>query len=329
MWLSETSMTCFTISCFASGSSLNYLNLNLEIHWDSVTFSVKDFFQLCAQTESPFALTMPLFAGVDVPNWCLAAGAVLTPAAVYAYLLRQGRERRAYFAATPQLEETSAIFGGIDKLMECNDPLQTWPKMQEWVKELGPTFGMRLPRWLFPKNDFFIMTADPEVVKEIQSKKDIFHSRPTGMVFDTTIPLGLLSLRSEGPHSQWALHRRLVSPLFSDKFLEGYSEQVFEKADLLRYILKEKIAAKGAEVKEVKCDIQLCLKLLTLDIISSIGFGFNSNSIMMLMPEKHPRALSKAAMEHELESLWPMNSSVFLGQFLNLSYIPPKLNFES
>lgn len=111
--------------------------------------------------------------------------------------------------------------------------------------------------------------------------------------------------------------------------MEGYSEQVFEKADLLRYILKEKIAAKGAEVKEVKCDIQLCLKLLTLDIISSIGFGFNSNSIMMLMPEKHPRALSKAAMEHELESLWPMNSSVFLGQFLNLSYIPPKLNFES
>ncbi len=275
----------------------------------------------------PFALTMPTVAGVDVPNWCLAAGAVLTPAAVYAYLLRQGRERRAFFAATPQLEETSAIFGGIDKLMELNDPLKTWPKMQEWAKELGPTFGMRLPRWLFPKNEFFLMTADPEIVKEIQSKKDIFHSRPTGMVFDTTIPLGLLSLRSEGPHSQWALHRRLVSPLFSDKFLEGYSEQVFEKADLLRYILKEKIqATKGAEVK---CDIQLCLKLLTLDIISSIGFGFNSNSIMMLMPEKHPRALSKAAMEHELESLWPINWSVFLDQFLNLSYIPPKINFES
>ena len=49
---------------------------------------------------------MPTIAGVDVSNWCLAAGAavVLTPAAAYAYLLHQGRQRRAFFAATPQPE---------------------------------------------------------------------------------------------------------------------------------------------------------------------------------------------------------------------------------
>ena len=244
---------------------------------------------------------MPKVAGVDVPNWCVAGAAVLTPAAIYAYLLRMSRQRQAFFADTPQPKETSAIFGGLKTLAMLNIPDKTLAANRQLYKELGSTWGVRLPKWLFPNHEFFLHTCDPTIIAEIQSKKDIFHSRPTGMVFDTTIPLGLLSLRSEGPQSQWAFHRRLVAPLFSDKFLLGYSEQVQEKADLLRFILNERI--KDTKSSEAECDIQHCLKLATLDVIGSIGFGFNSNALMTYLPEGHPRALSKAEAANELKFL--------------------------
>ena len=270
---------------------------------------------------------MPTIAGVDVSNWCLAAGAavVLTPAAAYAYLLGQGRQRRAFFAATPQPEEKSVMMANLDKMVEWNEPLKTIPITKQMVKELGPSFGFRLPRWLFPKGDFVFFTADPGIIKEIQSKKDIFHSRMEGMGFDTTIPLGILALKSEGPNSPWSFHRRLVAPLFSDKLLQGYSEQVFEKAELLRYILKERIQA--TKSAEAVCDLQLCLKLLTLDIISSIGFGFNSNSIMTLLPQKHPKALSQADKEQELEFMKASENLMYetqtrTGEPILLRYLP-------
>ena len=63
-----------------------------------------------------------------------------------------------------------------------------------------------------------------------------------------------------------------LRPLFSDKFLLGYSGQIQEKADLLRFILNERI--KYTKSSEAVCDVQHCLKLATLDIIGSIGFGF-------------------------------------------------------
>ena len=182
-----------------------------------------------------------------------------------------------------------------------NTPDKTLAANRQLYKELGSTWGVRLPKWLFPNHEFFLHTCDPTIIAEIQSKKDIFHSRPTGMVFDTTIPLGLLSLRSEGPQSQWAFHRRLVAPLFSDKFLLGYSGQIQEKADLLRFILNERI--KDTKSSEAECDIQHCLKLATLDVIGSIGFGFNSNALMTYLPEGHPRALSKAEAANELKFL--------------------------
>eukprot|EP00438_Fugacium_kawagutii_P011933 Skav206749 [mRNA] locus=scaffold1022:154672:156748:+ [translate_table: standard] len=169
---------------------------------------------------------MPNIGGVDVPNWCVAGAAVLTPAAVYAYLELTGRQRRKFFADTPQPEETSAIFAGLANMAETNHPLKSVPTIQQHFKTLGRSWGIRLPKWLFPKNEMFFMTADPAIVAEILSKKDVFHSRTSGFGFDNTLPNGILALRSEGPHSQWAMHRRLIAPLFSDKFLLGHAQSL-------------------------------------------------------------------------------------------------------
>lgn len=238
---------------------------------------------------------MPSIGGVDVPNWCVAAGAaVLTPAAVYAYLLRQGRARQAFFADTPQPKEPGPIFAGIVELEKIQGQRPIEP-VKKHFKDLGLTWGVRLPVWLFPNMEFMLFTADPAIIGEIQSKKDLFHSRPSGTGFDTTMPKGLLALRNTGPQSSWALHRRLVAPLFSDKFLEGYSSQVSEKADMLRFVLNANI-----QEGEVECDIQNYMKFVTLDVIGSIGFGFNSKATMTLLPEQHPKALSKAETEREL-----------------------------
>ena len=189
--------------------------------------------------------------GVDVPNWCVAAGAaVLTPAAIYAYLLRQGRARQAIFAETPQPKEPGPIFAGIVELAKIQGHTPLEP-LKKHFKDLGLTWGVRLPVWLFPHMEFLFFTADPAIIAEIQSKKDVFHSRPSGTGFASTVPEGLLALRNEGPQSSWALHRRLVAPLFSDRFLEGYSSQVSDKADMLRLVLNANI-----EEGEVECDIQ-------------------------------------------------------------------------
>ena len=250
---------------------------------------------------SPNTAKMPVVAGVDVPNWCVAGAAVLTPAAVYAYLCRRSQQRRAFFAEIPQPKETSLIFAGLPTLAASNQPNTIMQFWQQMSKELGRTWGVRLPQWLFPNSEFFFFTSDPAIIAEIMSKKQVLHSRPSGVAFDTTVPLGLLALRSEGPQSQWALHRRLISPLFSDKFLEGYSGQVQEKAELMRYILSERL--KTAKTAEAQFDLQHCLKLATLDVIGSIGFGFNSRSLMTLLPKDHPQALSKAEAAKELAFL--------------------------
>ncbi len=225
------------------------------------------------------AIRCPRSQGVDVPNWSLAAGAavVLTPAAAYAYLLRQGRQRRAFFAATPQPEEKSVMFANLDKMVEWNDPLKSIPITKQMAKELGPSFGMRLPRWLFPKGDFIFLQLIQRLSKRSSPRKT--SSTQGWKAWALTRPFHEESSpwRQKDP-----FHRRLVAPLFSDKLLQGYSEQVFEKAELLRYILKERIQA--TKSVEAVCDLQLCLELVTLDIISSIGFGFNSNSVMTLLP---------------------------------------------
>ena len=192
------------------------------------------------------SLNMPSIAGVDVPTWCVAGAAALTPAAIYAYLLRNGRQRQAFFADTPQPEETGPIMGGLSTLAEIQSPVGSLALAKKHFKDLGLTWGVRLPQWLFPNMEFSLYTADPAIVAEIQSRKDVFHSRKAGLGFATTIPLGLLALRSEGPQSKWALHRRLIAPLFSDRFLEGYSAGVCEKAQNMRYVLSEIVQDKEA-----------------------------------------------------------------------------------
>ena len=244
-------------------------------------------------------IKMPTAAGVDVPKWCVAAGlTVITPAAAYAYILRTSRQRQEFFAHTPQPKEASVIFANLPMVAEKNHPEKAVQTVKQLFSELGLTWGLRLPHWLFSR-EFSLTTADPAIIAEVQSKKEIFHSRPSKILFDTTIPLGLLALRSEGPNSQWSFHRRLVAPLFSDKFLQGYSEQIQDKANLLQYILEERI--KAARSVEAECDVQHCLKLATLDVIGSIGFGFDSNSMMTYLPEGHPKALSKSETANELQ----------------------------
>ncbi|CAE7257522.1 unnamed protein product [Symbiodinium natans] len=88
---------------------------------------------------------MPSIGAVDVPNWCVAAGvagaAVLTPAAIYAYLVRQCRARQALFAEIPQPKEPGPIFAGIAELQRIQGGHSPVEPMKEHFKDLGLTWG--------------------------------------------------------------------------------------------------------------------------------------------------------------------------------------------
>ena len=99
---------------------------------------------------------MPKVAGVDVPNWCVAGAAVLTPAAIYAYLLRMSRQRQAFFADTPQPKETSAIFAGMENDGEDKYPGQSPARGPPTLQGAWAHLGVRLPKWLFPNHEFLL-----------------------------------------------------------------------------------------------------------------------------------------------------------------------------
>ncbi|CEM31311.1 unnamed protein product [Vitrella brassicaformis CCMP3155] len=238
---------------------------------------------------SPSAL-VGLLRELKIPTWVLvAACGTASVAAIYAYLLDLNRRRREHFKDTPQPDNEHPLLAGLPVTRRVfGSSTNQSQGIQELSDKLGPTWGVRMPLFLpgFSKQEFILFTSDPAIISEVQAKKDIFHSRPK-VGFHSIIPQGLLALRAD--KGQWQTHRRLIAPLFSDKFLAAYGPTLYEKSALLHDSLLQHFNDK---VKTKAFDVQECLNLVTLDIITSIGFGLEkADSVRALLPPDSPQAL--------------------------------------
>eukprot|EP00040_Diaphanoeca_grandis_P009223 m.48059 g.48059 ORF g.48059 m.48059 type:complete len:508 (-) comp20657_c0_seq1:8-1531(-) len=118
-----------------------------------------------------------------------------------------------------------------------------------------------------PTRGVHIFIKDVVLVEKVLTDKELFPTRGwTG--FMAWVPQGLLSLPT-GP--RWKLHRTLVSKSLSTMYLQQYSSTIASKGAVLVKYWKSK---DGAEV-DVQSDLSRC----TLDIISSIAFGIDLDTL--------------------------------------------------
>ena len=74
-----------------------------------------------------------------------------------------------------------------------------------------------------------VVVTDLEVIRDVLRDKEHFaHRAPTGI--SAIVPLGLLALET---NDMWAHHRRLISPMFADRYMRVYGETFARLSEML------------------------------------------------------------------------------------------------
>ena len=85
-------------------------------------------------------------------------------------------------------------------------------------------------------SDTVVSVADPEMVKKIFADRNSFPDRPRMLASrHQSFPQGMVGLPS---NDQWSKQRRLLSPLFAEKYMKGYCPLIKEKVDEMIRLLE-------------------------------------------------------------------------------------------
>ncbi|KJE95200.1 cytochrome P450 [Capsaspora owczarzaki ATCC 30864] len=107
--------------------------------------------------------------------------------------------------------------------------------------------------------------SDPEILDQVFKNYTIFPSRALKNPFVRVLPLGLVAMETS---DRWSRHRRLLSPLFAEKFMEVYATVFIASGERLFKQWHE--TPRGTKINIYEAFIRL-----TLDIIGLTGFGYN------------------------------------------------------
>jgi cytochrome P450 len=137
--------------------------------------------------------------------------------------------------------------------------------MPELAREYGPIVQLRNPGFFVP--DLFLV-SEPALMNQILKDSRYFRDRAGIFTpFYFIVPKGLLCLPT---NEVWALHRKAVVPLLSRK------ENFVRYAQIINEF-SSKMLSKIVPGEEIEVDSLFTAG--TLDIISSIGFSYDSNAL--------------------------------------------------
>jgi cytochrome P450 len=114
------------------------------------------------------------------------------------------------------------------------------------------------------------LISDPELARQIMIEKEVFDGRSQKSPLRHIFPTGLLAA-PDG--ERWKVHRRIMTaPLFNKEYLQQYMKIINSSIDVFVKLLSEKVASGPADV-----DVSPRFKMLTLDAITRLAFGFDGN----------------------------------------------------
>ncbi|KAB0798366.1 hypothetical protein PPYR_09359 [Photinus pyralis] len=151
------------------------------------------------------------------------------------------------------------IIGNIHQVGATEDALQT---MVQFQKKYGRIFKMRT---MFDVPS--IVTSDPKLIEEILKSYQLLHK---GVAYDfmhSWLGTGLLTSADE----KWKKHRRMLTPAFHFKILEGFIDSFNQMGEILLKNLER-------EVGKPSFNVYPYIALYTLDVICSSSMGTNINA---------------------------------------------------
>src|SRR5690606_29566338 len=113
--------------------------------------------------------------------------------------------------------------------------------------------------------------------------------------FKLILPKGLIGMLTK---DKWIFHRRLLSPLFSERFLKLYSIEINKETENLLNIYKENCDENGIET-----NMHEDLTRLTLDIIGRCIFGMDFKSLEKKEENNYLKA-SEDILKFTATSIW-------------------------
>ncbi|CAN4087300.1 unnamed protein product [Withania somnifera] len=135
------------------------------------------------------------------------------------------------------------------------------PRIMPFIHKTIIDYGNNSFIWLGPNPAMLIM--DPELIREILSKSNIFH-KPPPTALTKLLAEGILSYEAD----KWAKHRRIINPAFHlDKLKHMVPSFHLTTCEMLSKWEKI-VSIKGSEI-----DVWPYLQTLTSDAISRTAFG--------------------------------------------------------
>ncbi|XP_017491600.1 PREDICTED: probable cytochrome P450 4d14 isoform X1 [Rhagoletis zephyria] len=154
-------------------------------------------------------------------------------------------------------------------------------------------YGKTCNAWIL--NQATVLTADPELLEPLLSSQKVLTKNNLYSLLGSWLGDGLLL--STGP--KWHSRRKIITPTFHFKILEGFVEIFDQQSTIMMDMLKEKADGRGV------VNIYPYICAMTLDVITETAMGVKVNA--QLQPNlpyvKAVRAVSAITAERFMSSL--------------------------
>mmetsp|Transcript_43786 Transcript_43786/g.107499 ORF Transcript_43786/g.107499 Transcript_43786/m.107499 type:complete len:540 (-) Transcript_43786:91-1710(-) len=166
----------------------------------------------------------------------------------------------------------------------------------------------------------FLLTR-PNDIKWLMTHKAL-QNRPRPSGFEVAIPQSLLGLPT---NDEWRGHRRLISPLFAERFMKAYADVIMDEIDNKLVAKWRRLCAGGGDGSAATVEVHADLTRITFDIIGRAGFATNFNSFIA---DTDAKAAAAAAADSEKEK-YLSASEVILNEIISLTLKPQWLQSKA
>ncbi|XP_011082968.1 cytochrome P450 CYP72A219-like [Sesamum indicum] len=195
-------------------------------------------------------------------SWRVVNWAYIRPKRLEKFLRKQGLSGNSYRLVYGDLKEMLKMMeDGRSKPINLDDDIK--PRVLHFVFKTVQKYGTESFLWLGPRPTVTI--SDPELVKEVMNKYDIYQKPNNPNPLTKLLAQGVVSYEMD----KWAKHRKLINPAFHMEKLKLMIPAFYLSCDEVLNKWEKSLSPEGS----CEVDVWPYLQNLTSDAISRTAFG--------------------------------------------------------
>ncbi|EPS70870.1 hypothetical protein M569_03891 [Genlisea aurea] len=214
-------------------------------------------------------LTYSLALSALYALWASLNWAYFRPKRLEAFLRQQGLRGNKYSSIHGDLKELKLITESAKaKPIRLDDDIK--PRVLGLIVKTIAAYGNESYFWIGPKPS--VILTDPEMVKEVLRKNDVFTKPVNPNPLTRILSKGLIGYEGE----KWAKHRKLLNPAFHMEKLKLMVPAFgLSSAEVLNEWEKKTMSSSSENggSEEIEIDVWPYLQTITSDAISRTAFG--------------------------------------------------------